>query len=270
MAHGLKAFTVVAVAWVLLTPTPAVAHHPGAEQHPSHATIASRALFDFGASRYRHDGVRADVLSWSAAGDYAFRPWASVGLRLGVHRADPASGSAESGLGDTEINARARLSRDGSATSVIGGFSLELPTGSEEKGLGSGHLEAAPFVAFSRSVGSVMTHGGAAGIFSFEDGGHGHGGAAKPNFVNPHEDKEFRGHLGAVYSFHEGIYLNGVLAAALPVSGSHKGDVFLDVRPEFGWTRGDWAAAVVVQLPLTDERRFDHQTLLQVRKRFGR
>lgn len=258
-----------AAVWLALVPEYAVAHHPGAEQHPSHATVATRASFDFGASRYRHDGVRADVLSWTAAGDYAFRPWASVGMRLGIHRADPVSGSAESGLGDTELNVRARLSRSASETSVIGGLSLELPTGSEDKGLGSGHVEAAPFVAFSRKVGSVMAHGGALGIFSFEDGGHGHAAAAKPNFVNPHEDKEFRGHLGAVYGFERGLYLNGVFSAAIPASGSHKGDLFLDARPELGWSRGDWAAAVVVQLPLTEERRFDHQTILQVRKRFG-
>lgn len=259
----LRTFAVAA-----LLPAAASAHHPGGEQHPSHATIASRAFFDFGASRYRHDSVRADVLSWSAAGDYAFRPWASVGLRLGVHRADPASGSAESGIGDMELNVRARLSRAGSEANVIGGLSLELPTGSEEKGLGSGHVEAAPFLALSRNLGPVMAHGGVAGIFSFEDSSHGHGAAAKPNFVNPHEDKEFRGHAGAVYSFAKDFYLNGVLAAAIPAAGSHNGDLFLDARPELGWKRADWAAALIVQLPLTEERRFDHQTILQLRKRF--
>jgi hypothetical protein len=73
----------------------------------------------------------------------------------------PSHSTYQYGYGDTEIGAKYRFVDETSSIPQIGSFPLiELPTGNEARGLGSGHVQTFIPLWIQKSFGSWMTYGG--------------------------------------------------------------------------------------------------------------
>ncbi|MDE3058133.1 MAG: hypothetical protein KGJ59_09280 [Bacteroidota bacterium] len=74
----------------------------------------------------------------------------------------PVHGTKEYGVGDTELGAKYRFVDESDNIPQIGSFPLvEIPTGNEARGLGSGHVQTFAPLWLQKSFGSWMTYGGA-------------------------------------------------------------------------------------------------------------
>jgi hypothetical protein len=70
-------------------------------------------------------------------------------------------GSSRHGYGDTELGVKRRLVRETATAPQIGVFPLvEIPTGDEQRGLGSGHWQVFLPVRVQKEAGAWSTYGG--------------------------------------------------------------------------------------------------------------
>ncbi len=73
----------------------------------------------------------------------------------------PSHSARQYGFGDTEIGAKYRFIDETNSVPQIGSFPLiELPTGSESRGLGSGRVQTFLPLWIQKSIGSWLTYGG--------------------------------------------------------------------------------------------------------------
>ena len=73
----------------------------------------------------------------------------------------PSHGKAQFGYGDTELGAKYRFVQETESLPQIGTFPmLELPTGDDKRGLGSGHVQAFLPLWLQKSFGPWTTYGG--------------------------------------------------------------------------------------------------------------
>jgi hypothetical protein len=85
----------------------------------------------------------------------------------------PAEGPSSYGYGDTEFGAKYRLVQEGKWLPEVGTFPLlEVPTGSHERNLGSGHLETFLPLWLQKSLGPWTAYGG--GGYWINPGAHNH------------------------------------------------------------------------------------------------
>lgn len=75
--------------------------------------------------------------------------------------ARPDGGSTAYGPGDVEVGAKLRFVEEAEGIPMVGAFPLvELPAGSESRGLGAGHFRVFLPLWFQKSLGSWTTYGG--------------------------------------------------------------------------------------------------------------
>ncbi len=247
----------------LSSASPLRASHPT----PTDGKVQTHWFFEQKGRRFRHQGS-ADLLSWRLGGEYEFASGPGLGISLAGQRAQ-AGGGSQASLGDTSLHLKLPLpdwEREDLTVDSVLGLGLGLPTGDEARGLGSGHPELTPFASLALEKEAFRLHGGISGLFSLDGSEH----SEDENLADPHADRELRARLALGFGGKSG-YLDAGLAAALPLSGHHKGDLFLTARPELARALGrGWVAALFGELPLSSLRRFEYEAGLQFRKRFGR
>ncbi len=204
---------------------------------------------------------------WSTAAllEYAPVPWISGQVRVPLHRLHLDDRPAATGLGDIEWALKVRVyATEHGELIVSGGLGGELPTGSDEAGIGSGHVELIPFLTASTSRGDFAAFALLADRLSLG----GHGPSQHFDFISPHTDHELAHRLGVGYVF-------GPAYASLAVDGvtvlvsENRGSTLLSARGEVGWLPvKSVTIAVAADLPVTSRRRFDMRGRLSATLRF--
>ena len=127
--------------------------HPMVTESPSPDT---KLRFD---AEFLRTGEQAGARAMEVRGEfeYAFAPAFSLAIVAPFDRITSPAAARASGIGNVELSAKAASFKFAeSGVLVGGGLSLGLPTGSDAKGIGSGHLyELAPFVDAAMRRGPV-------------------------------------------------------------------------------------------------------------------
>lgn len=126
----------------------------------------------------------------------------------------PSDGSAHYGYGDTELGVKFRFMQETKNLPQIGIFPLlEIPTGSESDGLGSGHVQAFLPVWLQKSFGDWTIYGG---------GGYG---------INPGSGNENWGLGGAVvqYQLLKKVALGGEMYHRTTMETGGRGDTAFNI-----------------------------------------
>ena len=112
-------------------------------------------------SQYEHSGTGASGTLPHVEVNYGVMPDLQLHLVAPVAFAAPSDASREVGYGDTEIGAKYRFLQETDGQPQVGVFPLvELPTGDNVRGLGSGHTQLFLPVWLQKTVGTWTTYGG--------------------------------------------------------------------------------------------------------------
>ncbi len=215
---------------------------------PFDAAVADTAWIDFsiGYRRLRDSEVsrRADDLVLAGKAAWRFRPNVELGLEgeyISRDFSDPELGSP-SGLGDLLAWAKYGFPSSGNARFATGGF-LSIPTGDEDKFLGTGNLDGGVFAsagALTRGNGFVQAHVGVRTNRDFE------------NRLTHLEGRNsiFTG-FGGVYTASADVE---VFASLLLETGRYEGvDSVLALSGGARWTLSrSWRIQVLASIGLTD------------------
>ncbi|HET7340234.1 MAG TPA: hypothetical protein VFL90_02140 [Methylomirabilota bacterium] len=146
---------------LLLAVSPAVAGPPYVTDDPEPVEYHNGEL-------YLATQVAHDKGGWSGTGphfeaNYGIVPDVMLHLIAPMVFDLPADeGTGRYGYGDTEVGVKYRFVHEGKWTPMVGTFPLlELPTGNERNGLGSGHLQTFLPLWLQKSWGDWTTYGGA-------------------------------------------------------------------------------------------------------------
>jgi hypothetical protein len=133
----------------------------------------------------------------------------------------PDNGGSHYGYGDTELGVKFRFIQETEKIPQVGIFPLlEVPTGSESKGLGSGHVQAFLPVWAQKSFGGWTVYGG---------GGYG---------INPGAGNEDWGFGGVVlqYQIRENILLGGEIYHRTTMETGGRGDTAFNLGAVIDFT----------------------------------
>ncbi len=107
-----------------------------------------------------HDGAAGTVPHIEL--NYGAAPNLQLHLIAPLAYARPSGGPASYGSGDVELGVKLRFVKEGKWLPMVGTFPLvELPAGSESRGLGTGHLDTFIPLWLQKSFGPWTTYGGA-------------------------------------------------------------------------------------------------------------
>lgn len=251
---------------VFAAPALSYAHHPVQEHYFEHAKIQAFYGLDAELMGVDFGEVQGTVLTAAPKLNLSFSEDWGAGARVPLHfflsdgaRADDA------GLGDIDLVVKRVLQHEGLHFTL--GLSTTLPTGSQTKGFGSGHLETSPFVSAMTMGGPFRLHGTAGLLWAFA--GHEHGTPTAPepvNLVAPHGEKELQYHVGGIIDLSPETYLNAVAGGqtVLEADGEVTGSSFW-FGPQLGWMPSASTRVVAApQLPIGGHRRFDWKGTLSV------
>lgn len=96
--------------------------------------------------------------TWSAKGvlNLGVVPRLEVRIESALLSLEPDEGRGRGGIGDSVVGLKYRLLDEADAIpAVLGGLTLQLPTGDEDRGLGTGDVEVGLLVAASKTLGPV-------------------------------------------------------------------------------------------------------------------
>lgn len=244
-------------------PSQVPAHHLPAGWGPTQAHSGPRFSAHVQHQRYDHDNVKADVQSLTISTGRLIWDRLDLNGYLPFHRVKQDGKPDKAGLGDIEINlktilghvsGRSQKEETGGTLSI--GMGLELPTGNDEDGLGSGHLEISPYVSGFLGFNHYQIYSSVQYLKSFEDEEN---PAHHPNFVSPHADEDFTLTTGAAYFFSPWLYTNGSLRFEFPQEGDDDGKTFVTFFPELAWQH-TYSVWIVLggQISLSSENWYDH------------
>ena len=238
------------------------------ESNPGLAIVADQAQTSAGVQRYDRDGIEANVFTWDFSREYVASQSSSLGVRVPLHRVQPEDDKDRWGLGDLDLTYKNRLAGSRGAFHLTMGLNAGVPTGSVNKGLGSGHWELMPFVAFLQPSRPSMLHGSLSGVFSMDGDEHAPG-RERVNFVSPHGNKDMAGHLGILTDLSRAQALNLAVAGTMPTTGAKLHKVYLEARPELILkSRNGIMVALQGQIPISERRWYKHGAFLYVRRSF--
>lgn len=254
---------------LLAFPSTAAAHHvvsdweidPGVPRTSVDATVEAAAI---------HRRERS--ASWQLVDlgvELAPVDWGSLAMRIPIARVAIDGEPAVIGISDLELSLKVRIvATEGNRFVFAGGTGLELPTGDPERGLGSGHVEIAPFVAASfvpaRRTTFVFVLADRAALGG--DGAHEHVHADEEQHVHgsvlaPHAENELAARIVAAQVF-EPFYGSVGVDASWILSGE-EGIAPYVARAEAGWyPTKDVRLAIGADVPFAGDARFDWRARL--------
>lgn len=225
---------------------PALAHHPAQEHDPGHVSPGSFVAADLSTTRFDlGPGLAGSYETLALRVQAALLPRLAVGGRIPFHTVRVDGASALFGLGDADLVVKTTLVSSGPVL-VTGGLGAELPTGAVECGMGSGHVELAPFASWMAMTGPWHVHGTFGAAISIQDDhdeGHHHGDGGHEHdhgqvqYVSPHASRELIWHAGLARAAGP-WWLNAVLGGATSLVEGDAGETFLYVSPQVAFVRG--------------------------------
>lgn len=215
-------------------------------------------------SGFDYDGVKGSFITNAFKYTHSLSSSAVLGIGLPIHSLMHEGRRTEVGLGDVDLNSKFYLYGDGHFD-VSGGLRLEIPTGNEDRGIGSGHFEFSPFFSAMQSLGAFMPHASLSFLIAPS---HDHSAITpKINFVAPHAQSELRYQAGLFYTASENINFDAVLGAATVLNGGDpisKGSSFF-AGVGMGYVPApEWRISFVPQFPFGGNRRFTARATLGV------
>jgi hypothetical protein len=186
------------------------------------------------------------------------------------------SGVRKSGLSDLllELSASPLWWKSGKGM-IWFGSQLEIPTGKESDGLGSGHAEALPFLAVHHTIGRVVGYAQTGARVSFGSGSHhddteaDHDGTVDEkhfeseetiggSLFDPHADQEVVFRSGALYPISKDLNGEVSLSGQTIVASSERGETSLSIIPQFNYFISEnLELNVRGEIPLGLNQRFD-------------
>lgn len=255
------------VACATCFPRAAWAHHVVSDYAVASTEPMSFLELDSQAVRFELDERRGDYLLTAPTVEFAFQKRVSGSLRVPMASIVYDDQQNAFGIGDIELGSKVGLFASPHGGLILSaGTGIELPTGNEEQGLGSGHFELSPYlVASSAPTYDLVLFGLVAERISLEEHAEEdhHVSAAEEDHheahgsvLSPHEDHELFSRFMAGYIFSP-IYLAAGADVVLAWSGENLlGPV--DARGEIGWrARRDVRVAVGADFPVAGENRFE-------------
>jgi hypothetical protein len=173
------------------------------------------------------------------------------------------TGSHAYGLGDLALNVRGNVFRSDDRSITLGPeVALTLPTGSENDGLGMGHVMLMPggFVTWQHGPFALITQL-AYGRALANAGAHAHHMGPAP-IVNPMNHSELTHAVGLSASVHPNLRLTGRLLGAVTL-GAHDGAAREILAPGLQFIAGAFDFALEQQLPVVGDP-FVSRTLVSV------
>jgi len=233
-------------------------HHEGL--HFSHPLIAespspdTKVRLDY---FFSHDN-EADEDTIRAELEYAFARWGSIELNLPYAFVDSDEGAGTSGVGNIDVGLKlACYCFEEYGVLLGGGIELVLPTGDDNKGIGSNNeLEVEPFI----DVGFKIDRFEIVGFLAF----------GIPTNESEDEkdgvDLELGYNLSLMYHLADQLKLLLEIDGEAIVSGEENESIMnitpgVKVKP---WHDTPLEMGVGVRLPITDDKEFDLQTVFSV------
>jgi hypothetical protein len=212
-----------------------------------------RAGAELEAAGFRLEGRRGSYesaigrIEWAPTGGLALRariPSYTVSLQDQL--------ATREGLGDTELRLRIQLKKD-EPIRVSGGWVTQLPSGSQDRGLGAGALQVTPFVSAGYKVDRTIIYLTIADALSLA-GPH---QPRLPNYVDPGTDHELRTTIGAIYNFTDLVSASAIATTTTILTHRDRGRSLVTGAFQLG-TQPDRRLRIVLaqQLPLVGEERF--------------
>ena len=265
-------FAIVAV--VTFTPALASAHHVVSDYGIAWVEPRGVVEADGQAAAFDFDGRAGTWQQVSTSVEHAFSGRLSAAVRVPMARIRFADGHTVEGLGDLAITGKVRLlsTRHGKRI-VSAGVGAEAPTGDADRGLGSGHWELAPVLAFSSAhahdrlvIFAILTDRielGEDEAHAHPDGGQGTEAHAHGSVLAPHGPHELSSRFGAAY-VRDRAYVSGGMDLTFAV-----GDPELDgpavARMEVGTLAGRrLRLAAGVETTVAGQRRFEWRARLGI------
>ncbi len=252
------------------SPGAARAHHPVAEQSPGHEQPVSRAAVEVSAGGFTLPYGSGNLFSATLASDLAVGSRFALGLRLPFVLVQLRDNGTRAGVGDVDLAGKLRVLGNPSRSLSLGA-SVELPSRDADQGLGSGHLELAPFLTGGWSADRWLIHGTLGDSISLggDDHEHEHAEAPHGSFVSPHSNHELYYHLGVQVQLVPAFFANLTLGGATVLVPAELGETTLVVGPELGFLPGGaWRITAGVQVPFVGPRRFDWKATVATELRF--
>lgn len=256
---------------VLLFSAPAAAHHAIQEIGVGHPQPQTFVGVDFAVAGFDLSGQRGDYYDLVPNAEYAPWEYLSVGLRLPVYFLELDKQDLRVGIGDLDTVVKLRLYHHPQEKFVLtAGLGGEFPTGDQDRGLGAGDVDLAPFLTAMGMLGPLMLHGTVGVNVAVVKAGAPSSGVEPTNYVSPHSDFELVYHLGLLHWFYERFFANFVVSLNTVLASENRGDTFTVLVPELGVlaTRA-LQVSVRPEIPVAGDRRFEWKLSLNLLWRFG-
>ncbi|MEE2789287.1 MAG: hypothetical protein VX589_18260 [Myxococcota bacterium] len=248
----------------------ALAHHPTSAFGLSAAAPQSMVELESRWAKYPTalDGRGGSWVSSALRIEYAFSERLSLAANLPFARVSPNDTGSAMGIGDAELAAKWSIMRPARGFGHLSvGTGIELPTGTRDKNIGSGHFELSPFITYqTRALGHVVGFARLNYMVAFGDGDHHHHGDqfAHVSVLAPHEEHEVRTLLGAAW-VENTVYVSTSVDNALPLSGPGSASGIWSASLEVGVTAvTDWRFALAWDQPLSSDRRTEGMARLGI------
>ena len=136
----------------LLGLSPAQAGPPFLVDDPGIADTGELLLYP--AAQWQRLAAGEKFLSAGLAGSYGFSPHTELGAGLVLARAESAAGEANTGFGDVTLGIKQRLFiSESSGPNLTAAYTLSLPSGDADQGLGSGSFDHALYLTADQPLG---------------------------------------------------------------------------------------------------------------------
>jgi hypothetical protein len=239
----------------------AQAHHVVSDYGIASIEPTSVAEVGVEAAVFDHGDRSGNWQTISPAVEVAFANRFSVTARVPIARVRHDGGDEVYGLGDADVGVKLRLHATSHGELIVSaGLGVELPTGDDETGLGSGHVELTPFVAASTAMklgdsNELVIFGLLSDRFSIASA-HTHDGTTAGSVLAPHADHELFVRAAAAWVHGRHYVSAGIDGVAVLDAGVGAGPWL--ARFEAGRRIGDaFRLAAGIDVPFAGEERID-------------
>lgn len=247
------------LATLVATRTAGAAHVEGGEiqlpgaGHDRVGVELETARFDLGTQG------QGSYFSTIARVDWAATRRLTLRTRVPLHFLDLAGQAGREGLGDVEVRLRWRLTmRDPLLVAV--GYTGQLPTGDDARGLGGGALQLAPYATAGYRIDATVIFVTLNDTLTLRSASTLRLPSSKRsvNYVDPNSDHELRYNAGLIYFFSDVVAASAMLNGVTILTDEERGHTLFTGGAQLGIAPlPGWRFVIGGQLPILGDKRFD-------------